>query len=90
MLTDLEITDLALIDHAELGFGPGLNALTGETGAGKSLLVTSLELLLGERPRGGPAAWVREGAGAMSAEEIASHQLAPSEESQRARAERET
>ncbi|MHC4375904.1 MAG: DNA repair protein RecN [Planctomycetota bacterium] len=62
MLTDLEITDLALIDHAELGFGPGLNALTGETGAGKSLLVTSLELLLGERPRGGPAAWVREGA----------------------------
>lgn len=62
MLTDLEISDLALIDHAELGFGPGLNALTGETGAGKSLLVTSLELLLGERPRGGPAAWVREGA----------------------------
>jgi DNA repair protein RecN (Recombination protein N) len=62
MLTDLEISDLALIDHAELGFGPGLNALTGETGAGKSLLVTALELLLGERPRGGPAAWVREGA----------------------------
>lgn len=62
MLTDLEISDLALIEHAELGFGPGLNALTGETGSGKSLLVTSLELLLGERPRGGPAAWVREGA----------------------------
>jgi DNA repair protein RecN (Recombination protein N) len=62
MLTELSIRDFALIEEAELHFGPGLNAITGETGAGKSLLVGSLELLLGERPRGGPAAWVRQGA----------------------------
>lgn len=62
MLTELSIRDFALIDEAELHFGSGLNAITGETGAGKSLLIGSLELLLGERPRGGPAAWVRQGA----------------------------
>jgi DNA repair protein RecN (Recombination protein N) len=51
MLTELQIRDLALIERAELAFGPGLNVVTGETGAGKSLLVGALELLLGERPR---------------------------------------
>ncbi|MBI5434446.1 MAG: DNA repair protein RecN [Planctomycetes bacterium] len=51
MLTELEIRDLALIERAELTFGAGLNTITGETGAGKSLLVGALELLLGERPR---------------------------------------
>ncbi|MCE9593833.1 MAG: DNA repair protein RecN [Planctomycetes bacterium] len=51
MLTELEIRDLALIERAALAFGPGLNTITGETGAGKSLLVGALELLLGERPR---------------------------------------
>jgi DNA repair protein RecN (Recombination protein N) len=53
MLTELVIRDLALIEHASLVFGPGLNAITGETGAGKSLLVGALELLRGERPRPG-------------------------------------
>ncbi len=62
MLTELKIRDLALIEDLELDLGSGLNVLTGETGAGKSLIVTSLELLLGERPRGGPGAWVRRGA----------------------------
>jgi DNA repair protein RecN (Recombination protein N) len=62
VLAELSIRDLALIDAAELRFGPGLNAITGETGAGKSLLVGALELLLGETPRGGAQAWVRKGA----------------------------
>ena len=61
MLTELHVRDLALIEEAELALGPGLNALSGETGAGKSLLVGALELLLGERPKGGPASLVRRG-----------------------------
>ena len=62
MLLELSIRDLALIDALEVRFGPGFNVLTGETGAGKSLLVGSLELLRGETPRGGAAQWVRNGA----------------------------
>jgi DNA repair protein RecN (Recombination protein N) len=62
VLIELVIRDLALIQEADLVFGEGLNAVTGETGAGKSLLVGALEILLGETPRGGAAAWVREGA----------------------------
>jgi len=63
MLTELIIKDLALIESLALSLGPGLNALTGETGAGKSLLVGSLEMLRGETPRGGAAQWVRKGSG---------------------------
>ena len=59
MLTELVIRDLALIEAAEVELCAGLNALTGETGAGKSLFVGSLELLRGETPRGGAASWVR-------------------------------
>jgi DNA repair protein RecN (Recombination protein N) len=62
MLIELSVRDLALIEALEVELGPGLNVLTGETGAGKSLLVASLELLLGETPRGGAAQWVRKGA----------------------------
>jgi DNA repair protein RecN (Recombination protein N) len=62
MLTELVIRDLALIEAAEVELAAGLNALTGETGAGKSLFVGSLELLRGEAPRGGAASWVRKGA----------------------------
>lgn len=62
MLVELLIRDFALIDELHLAFGPGLNAITGETGSGKSLLVGSLEALLGQRPKGGPAGWVRSGA----------------------------
>jgi len=54
MLTELAISNLALFEQATLSFGPDLNAITGETGAGKSLLVDALELLLGERPRASP------------------------------------
>lgn len=51
MLNCLRIRDLAIIDTLEIELGPGLNVLTGETGAGKSILVSALELLLGGRGR---------------------------------------
>jgi DNA repair protein RecN (Recombination protein N) len=51
MLTCLRVRDLAIIDQLELSLGPGLNVVTGETGAGKSILVDALELLLGGRGR---------------------------------------
>jgi DNA repair protein RecN (Recombination protein N) len=59
MLVELSIQDVALLERAELDFGPGLNVITGETGAGKSLLIGALELLLGQRPKG---KLVRQGA----------------------------
>ncbi|MFH1091723.1 MAG: DNA repair protein RecN [Pseudomonadota bacterium] len=49
MLTELSIRNFALIERLELSFGPGLNILTGETGAGKSILVGAINLLLGSR-----------------------------------------
>lgn len=49
MLTYLKITNYALIESAELEFGPGFNVVTGESGAGKSILMGSVELLLGGR-----------------------------------------
>ncbi len=49
MLEELHVTGLALIDDAWLELGPGLTVLTGETGAGKTVLVGALKLLLGER-----------------------------------------
>lgn len=52
MLTDLNIKNIAIIDSLHVGFGPGLNVLTGETGAGKSIIVDAVELLLGGRASG--------------------------------------
>jgi len=49
MLLEIRISNLALIERAEISFGPGLNVLTGETGAGKSILIHALGLLVGER-----------------------------------------
>jgi DNA repair protein RecN (Recombination protein N) len=49
MLTELRIRDFAVIDRLALQLAPGLNVLTGETGAGKSIIVGALSLLLGER-----------------------------------------
>lgn len=53
MLHVLTITDYALIDHLELTFAPGFNVLTGETGAGKSIIVDAIGLLLGKRAEEG-------------------------------------
>ena len=47
MLLELRAENYAVIDHAVAGFGSGLNLLTGETGAGKSILIDALVLLLG-------------------------------------------
>jgi DNA repair protein RecN (Recombination protein N) len=59
MITELRITDLGVINDAVLALHPGLTVVTGETGAGKTMIVTSIDLLLGGR--GDPKA-VRTGA----------------------------
>ncbi len=60
MLTALDIRDVVLIEALRLEFSPGLGVLTGETGAGKSILLDALGLALGAR---GDAGLVRSGAG---------------------------
>lgn len=67
MLSCLRIRDLAIIDELELLLGSGLNVLTGETGAGKSILVSALELVLGGKSRG---ELVRTGAKAAEVEAL--------------------
>jgi DNA repair protein RecN (Recombination protein N) len=59
MLRHLDIRDMLIIDRLELAFQPGLNVLTGETGAGKSILLDSIGFVLGWRGR---AELVRQGA----------------------------
>jgi DNA repair protein RecN (Recombination protein N) len=59
MLRHLSIRDVVLIDRAEIDFGPGLTALTGETGAGKSILLDAFGLTLGARSDAGQ---IRDGA----------------------------
>ena len=59
MLARLSIRDIVLIDRLDIDFGSGLAVLTGETGAGKSILLDAFALALGAR---GDAALVREGA----------------------------
>src|ERR1700684_3847779 len=49
MLTALRIRNFAIIEEASLALGPGLNVLSGETGAGKTIIMTALGLLLGGR-----------------------------------------
>ena len=59
MLTELHIENLGVIERVELVLGPGLTAVTGETGAGKTMLVEAIELLVGGRA---DATMVRAGA----------------------------
>src|SRR4051794_13236788 len=81
MLLELRIENLLLIERAELRFGEGLNAITGETGAGKTILAHSLDLLMGGRARpqivrpGAEEAYV-EGAFAMPEGLLADPELA--------------
>lgn len=60
MLVHLHVKNLALIEEAEVDFQEGLNILTGETGAGKSILIGSVNLALGQKMSRGI---IREGAG---------------------------
>lgn len=59
MLRSIQVRNFAIIDEIDIDFGAGMTVLTGETGAGKSILVDSLSLILGER---GGSGLVREGA----------------------------
>lgn len=72
MLLELRVKNLLLIEEADLTLSPGLNVLTGETGAGKTILAHALDLLLGGRPRSGV---VRPGASEALVEGI--FELAP-------------
>ncbi len=67
MLKHLQVANLALVASAQVEFEPGLNVITGETGAGKSLLMGALNLALGERADRGI---VRAGAAQCSAEAV--------------------
>ena len=49
MLSELNIQNIAVIESADIAFGPGFNVLSGETGAGKSIIVDALSAVLGER-----------------------------------------
>ena len=51
MLLQLTVKNFALIDHLSLEFDPKLNVLTGETGAGKSIIIDAVALLLGARAK---------------------------------------
>ena len=59
MLEELYIKNFALVDEVSVQFGPGFNVLSGETGAGKSILIDALSLALGAK---GSAESIREGA----------------------------
>jgi len=59
MLTSIQVRNFAIIDKVEIEFAPGMTVLTGETGAGKSILVDAMGLVLGER---GGSGLVRNGA----------------------------
>lgn len=67
MIERLRISSLALVDELEIEFGAGLNVLTGETGAGKSIVLSALALLAGARPKPGS---VRDGAESAAVEAV--------------------
>ena len=67
MLAELTVRNLAVIEETRLTFGPGLNVITGETGAGKSLLVDALAFVLGGAADRG---MMRRGADSTSVEAV--------------------
>lgn len=89
MLVELAVHDLGVIAELRLGFGPGMTALTGETGAGKTLVVEALELLLGGRAEGvlvrkGAEEAVVEGRFDLDGEELVVSRVVPAEGRSRA------
>jgi DNA repair protein RecN (Recombination protein N) len=68
VLRELKVRNLAVIESLTVPFGPGLNVLTGETGAGKSIIIDALTLLLGERAQ--PAETIRTGAETATIEAV--------------------
>lgn len=67
MLTDLQISNFAIISEQTVSFGPGLNVISGETGAGKSIILQAIELILGGRAS---AQVVREGSDALEVQAV--------------------
>src|SRR3990167_9013425 len=67
MLTELSIKNFAIIDNLKISLKPGLNILTGETGAGKSIIIDALNLALGERSS---SELIRSGEKAASVESV--------------------
>ncbi|MEW6220442.1 MAG: DNA repair protein RecN [Thermodesulfobacteriota bacterium] len=67
MLQELKIENLALIERLEIAFGPGLAVFTGETGAGKSIVLAAVHLLSGGKA---PPTWIRTGASQATVEAL--------------------
>lgn len=89
MLTELIVTDLGVIDRLALVFGPGMTAVTGETGAGKTLIVDAIDLLVGGRAdgsmvRAGATEAVVEGRFVVDEDEIILRRVVPREGRSRA------
>jgi DNA repair protein RecN (Recombination protein N) len=74
MLVELHVKNFALIEDVRLSLEPGLNVLTGETGAGKSILLDSLSLILGGRAS---SDWVRKGTDKATIEALFAVELSP-------------
>ena len=70
MIDHISIKDFAIIDNVDVDFGPGLSIITGETGSGKSILVTAISLALGSRA---DSTYVRNGKDKAIVEMTASH-----------------
>ena len=89
MLVELAVENLGVIESARLAFGSGMTVLTGETGAGKTMVVEAINLLLGERPdpsrvRPGATEAVVEGLFAVGDEEWVLRRVVPAEGRSRA------
>jgi DNA repair protein RecN (Recombination protein N) len=67
MLREIKIRNLAIVEDAVIPFGMGLNVMTGSTGAGKSIILTAVELLSGSRAK---KSLIRKGSGSLSVEGI--------------------
>lgn len=88
-LVELAVTDLGIIDHLSLVLGPSMTALTGETGAGKTMVVGAIDLLLGGRAdsllvRSGAEEAVVEGRFAIGNDEIVLTRVVPADGRSRA------